>query len=31
MALPVATLFLMTGVILVLYLNQPEPQPRGKG
>ncbi len=28
MALPVATLFLMTGVILVLYLNQPEPQPR---
>ena len=28
MALVVAALFLMTGVILVLYLNQPEPQPR---
>ncbi|TNJ40046.1 DUF2723 domain-containing protein [Chlorobaculum thiosulfatiphilum] len=28
MALPVAVLFVMTGVILVLYLNQPEPQPR---
>ncbi|UWX57388.1 DUF2723 domain-containing protein [Chlorobaculum sp. MV4-Y] len=28
MALPVAVLFLMTGVILVVYLNQPEPQPR---
>ncbi|NTU53686.1 MAG: DUF2723 domain-containing protein [Chlorobiaceae bacterium] len=28
MALVVAALFLLTGVILVVYLNQPEPQPR---
>ncbi|MBN1929809.1 MAG: DUF2723 domain-containing protein [Chlorobiaceae bacterium] len=28
MGLVVATLFAMTGVILVVYLNQPEPQPR---
>jgi hypothetical protein len=28
MALVIAALFLMTGVILLVYLNQPEPQPR---